>query len=147
MDDEPVEASTVIPRRHPHQVFLAALMVVVGIPTLVGGPRPNSLAASLPSWLLYEWAITLTLGGLLVLGAAIVRKPINALYLECVAHIPLSLSALAYVVALLGVAGWRTGFSAACIVLGFGAASAWRARQVFADLFRLRQVLGQREDG
>ena len=146
MNDGSVEdPSKVDARRHPHQVFLAAFMVLVGIPVLVGGPQPNSLAASLPTWLLYVWAATLVFGGLLVLGAAVVRSPVNALYMECVAHLPLALASLAYVVALAGVNGWKA-LAAGSIVVGFAIASGARSWQVFSAVASLQRAVARSDD-
>lgn len=116
-------------------------MVLAGVPILVGGPTPNSLAGSLPAWLLYVWAATLVLGGLLVLGAAAVRSPVNALYMECVAHLPLCLASAAYAVAIVSVGGWK-GMSAALIVGGFAIASAVRGWQVFSTVASLQRAVG-----
>lgn len=127
-------------RRHPYQVFLAAFMILVGIPILWGGPQPNSLGALLPDWLVYVWATTIVLSGGLILLAAMVRSNLNALYLEGAAHLPLAISCAAYAVAVIGVAG-GSGLAAATMVAGMTVAALFRTRQVFRGFRRIRRAI------
>ena len=46
-------------RRHPHQVLVAVMCVVSGVPTLLAGPQPTSVEASMPAVLVFVWAATL----------------------------------------------------------------------------------------
>ena len=137
---------TIRARRHPHQVFIAGLCVVAGLPILAGGPAPGTLAAAIPPWLLGVWSAVLVLGGALVVAAAIVRHDLAALYLEGAAHLPLAVMTVAYAVALIAAGGAR-GLVAAAIFLGFGVASAVRFAQVTAALRRVRSALRRTSHG
>lgn len=131
-------------RRHPHQVFLAALLMLSGVQILAGGPRPGSVNASLPLSLLIVWAGVLTVGGAFVVLAAIV-KPHPALYLELAAHPSLSLMCGVYAASILMVAGLRAVVPAA-ITLAAALAFAVRAVQVFRTLIAVRQALRRLEE-
>jgi hypothetical protein len=123
-------------RRHPHQVLIAVMCVLSGLPILFGGPRPGSLTAALPVVFLYVWAIVITTCGVLVVAAALVRSVINALYLEMIADLPLALILAAYAVALLSSAGLR-GLVPATIVVGASAAFGmrwWQVHKTFGDV-------------
>lgn len=124
--------SAIVPvpaRRHPHQVFVAALLVVSGIPILLGGPRPGSINETLPAPLVYLWAVVIVAGGAMVVAAALVG-PLAALYLELVADPPLSVMCLVYAAAVLTVVGMR-GAVAVALVVAASIAFAVRASQVW----------------
>lgn len=126
-------------RRHPHQVLVAGLLMFSGLPVLVGGPKPGSLSAALPVALVYVWAVVITVGGAMVVAAAIVR-PLAALFLEFIADPPLAVMCLVYSAAALMLAGWR---AAVPVALLFAAAVAFaiRAVQVSRTLRALRQQI------
>lgn len=124
-------------RRHPHQVLVAALLMVSGLPILLGGARPGSLNQSLPTPLLYLWAAVAVAGGAMVVTAAIVG-PISALYLELIADVPLSIVCFAYSISAVMVGGPRA-IVAAAIVTAAALAFLVRARQVYRTFVRLRR--------
>jgi len=129
-------------RRHPHQFLVAALLMLSGLPILLGGPRPGSVNAALPSWLLLVWAGVLTLGGALVVAAAFV-PPHAALYFELAADPPLSVMCGVYSAAALMLSGTRALVPAA-LVLGAALAFAVRAVQVVRTLALLRREMEAR---
>lgn len=131
-------------RRHPMQVFVAGLLALSGLPTLLGGPQPNSLSAALPTLLVYAVAGVFTGGGALVVAAAVVRNPITALYLEFAAAPPLALVLNAYAGGALSVAGWRAIVPFALLV-GLSAAFTLRAVKVYRQIRELRAALGKQE--
>lgn len=131
-------------RRHPMQVFVAGLLTLSGLPTLLGGPQPNSLEQSLPSWLVYGVAAVFTAGGALVVGAAIVRNAETALYLEFAAAPPLALALVSYASGALSLAGLRAAVPAALLV-GLAAAFALRGFTVYRTIKALRTALGSHE--
>ncbi len=55
MSDRP-QLIVVTGRHRPHELFLFALQVVLGCAYLVSVPAPQSLAALVPSWLVFLWA-------------------------------------------------------------------------------------------
>jgi hypothetical protein len=60
---------------HPFEVFLAFLCVISGLPMLLQvTPRPNSLEALLPAWLVFTWGVILVSGGLLTLVGTVRRS-------------------------------------------------------------------------
>lgn len=132
--------SAIVPvpaRRHPHQVLVAALLVVSGLPILLGGPQPGSINETLPGPLVYLWASAIVAGGAMVVAAAIVG-PLAALYLELIADPPLSLMCLVYASAVWTVAGLR-GAVPVALVMAAGLAFAVRARQVWLTFRQLKQ--------
>lgn len=123
-------------RRHPHQVLIAAMCVLTGLPVLLGGPRPGSLTAALPLVLVYAWSATIAVGGALIVAAAITRNALTALYLELLGHLPVAIMAAVYGGALLAFTGTR-GLAPAAIVLGAAASFGVRwlqIRQTFREL-------------
>ncbi len=120
-------------RRHPHQVLIALLLLLSGLPVLLGGTQPGSLNDALPTLLVYVWAGGLTVGGALVVLAAFITNPLRALYLELIADLPLCLLCSAYAVAVIAAAGTR-GLAAAGIVAGTAIAFAVRFWQVTRTL-------------
>ncbi len=132
-------------RRHPHQVLIAGMCVVTGLPILFGGPRPGSLSETLPVILVYMWAATFVFGGLLIVAAAAVRSALTALYFELVADLPMGLTALTYAVALVTVAGTR-GFASALLFTGAAAAFFVRFFQSMGAARRVRANLRRTEE-
>ncbi len=127
-------------RRHPHQVLIAGMCVVSGIPTLVGGPRPGSLSETLPLVLVYTWAATFALGGTLIVAAACVRSVLAALYLELIADLPMALTSFTYAAALALVAGSR-GLVTMLLFAGVAAAFAVRFQQTTRTVRTIRATL------
>lgn len=124
-------------RRHPHQVLIASMCVLSGLPVLAGADPPNSIAAAVPGWLAYVWAGTLCGCGGLIVAAAAVRSELNAIYLELTADLPMAAMCAVYAAALLLFAGWR-GMALAPLVAGAGLAFGVRWWQVGREL-RLRR--------
>lgn len=131
-------------RRHPHQVCLAALIMVSGLAILLGGPQPGSVSASLPPLLLLLWAGVLAVGGAMVVAAAIV-PPLTALFLELAADLPLAVMCVVYAASVAMVAGARALVPMA-IVTGVAAAFAVRALQVFRTLTAVRKEIARRRE-
>jgi hypothetical protein len=128
-------------RRHPHQVLVAALLMVSGLPVLFGGPRPGSVSASLPTPLLMVWAGVITIGGAMVVLAAAV-PPLLALFLELIADPPLAVMCVVYAASVAMLAGWRAAVPAA-LVAGMALAFAIRAVQVYRTLSAVRRVISE----
>ncbi len=118
---------------------MAALLMFSGLPVLAGGPRPGSLSSALPVALVYLWAVVITLGGAMVVAAAVV-KPLAALFLELVADLPLAVMCLVYSAAVAMLAGWR-GAVPAALVFGTAVAFAIRAVQVYRTLSAVRREI------
>lgn len=129
-------------RRHPHQVLVAALLVLSGLFILFGGPQPGSVAAALPGLLVYVWAGVLAIGGALVVAAAIVG-PHASLYLELIADPPLAIMCSVYSASAMMLAGPRAAVPAG-IVLAAAFAFALRGIQVGRTLRALRRELEAR---
>lgn len=131
-------------RRHPMQVLVAALLMLSGLPILFGGPRPGSVSAALPTPLLLLWAGVLTLGGAMVVAAAVVG-PAAALYLELAADPPLAVMCAVYSASVVMLAGAR-GLVPAALVLAAALAFAIRAAQVYRTLRAVRRELRRLEE-
>lgn len=125
-------------RRHPHQVLVAALLMVSGLPILFGGPRPGSVNAALPTPLLMLWAGVLTAGGAMVVAAAIVG-PLTALFLELVADPPLAVMCVVYSASAAMLGGLKAVVPVA-LVSGAAVAFGIRAVQVFKTLKAVREM-------
>lgn len=135
--------SAIVPvpaRRHPYQVFTAALLMVGGLPILFGGPRPGSINVYLPTLLVYVWASVIVAGGATLVAAAVVRSQVTALYLERVAHTPIAVMCVVYAGSVVALVGWRGAFAAG-LVLGIAVAAVVRAGQVSRTIRELRKVL------
>lgn len=130
-------------RRHPHQVLIAGMCIVTGLPVLLAGISPNSLVATLPALLVYSWGVTLVVGGAVIVAAAAVRDDLTGLYLELVADVPVALTMLTYAGAVIAVAGWG-GVSTIALFGGAGIAFFIRAWQVYRAVGKLRRALIER---
>lgn len=130
-------------RRHPFQVWAAGLLVVGGMPTLAGGPRPGSIDEYLPSLLVYMWAGVIVACGALIVAAALVRSQVTALYWERAAHRPLAVMCAVYSGSVIAIAGLKGAFAAG-IVLGIALAAWFRSRQVAKKIHALRGTLKQK---
>ena len=130
-------------RRHPHQVFLAGLCTLTGLPVVVGGAQPDSLTSAMPHTLVWLWAASLTAGGAIVVAAAAVRRLLTALYLELVADLPVALSCASYAAALVTLYG--AGHLGPVITFG-GAGVSFLIRfvQVLRAFRRLHHELARR---
>lgn len=131
-------------RRHPFQVFVAALLLVSGLAILAGGPQPGSLSAALPAALVYVWAAVITAGSAMIVAAAIV-KPLPALYLEFIADPPLAVMCLVYSTAALMLAGGRAVVPVA-LLFGLALAFGIRFAQVLKTFRALRAELERRSE-
>lgn len=127
-------------RRHPHQVLIAGLLVIVGAPILAGGPAPGSIVATMPPALVYVWAGSFVLGGSLIVAAALVRSLLAALYLELVADLPVAVTALTYAAAVTVVAPSR-GLATWLLYGGVAAAFLVRAWQALRTVRTLRRSM------
>mgnify|MGYP001612200097 CR=1 FL=1 len=129
-------------RRHPMQVLMAGLLTLSGVGILAGGPPPNSVSAVLPAAMVYVWAAILTVGGALVVAAALVG-PLAALYLEVAADLPLCLGCYAYSTAIWIVAGSRAA-TVSAMITGVAIAFGVRFWQVLKTLRLLSSELRRR---
>lgn len=118
---------------------MAGLLMFSGVPILVGGSKPGSLSAALPVALVYVWAAVITVGGAMVVAAALVR-PLAALFLEFIADPPLAVMCLVYSAAALMLAGWRAAVPVA-LLFGVAVSFAIRAVQVSRTLRAVRQQI------
>lgn len=130
-------------RHHPYQVWAAGLLVVGGLPTLLGGPRPGSIDEYLPSLLVYMWAGVIVACGTLIVAAAVVQSELTSLYWERAAHRPLAVMCAVYSGCAIALAGLRGAFAAG-IVLGVALAAWFRSRQVARKIRALRGTLNEK---
>lgn len=126
------------------QVFVAGLLTLSGLPILFAGARPGSLSETLSEPLLHIWAIALVAGGTMIVSAAIVPKPITALYLELAASPPLAFVLFAYASGAVQVGGDRA-VVATSLAAGLAAAYIARATRAWQRLRKLRTELRKHE--
>lgn len=129
-------------RRHPYQVYTGALLVIGGLPSLVGAHKPGSINAYLPMLLVYVWAAVVVAGGAVIVAAAVAKSPVTGLYLERVAHGPIAMMCAVYAGSVMALAGFRAAF-AASLTAGIAAAAVVRAVQVSKTIRALRKVISE----
>lgn len=117
--------------------------MVSGAQILFGGQRPGSVNASLPTALLLLWAGVLTVGGALIVAAAIVG-PLLALYLEMVADLPLAVMCFVYSASVWMLAGAR-GAVPAGLALAVSIAFAVRSGQVVRSVVKVLAAVKSRK--
>jgi hypothetical protein len=129
-------------RRQPHQILLCLWCVIAGLVFVAGvAPTPGSIAALLPSWVLWIWYLLLTVGGIAgIVGAFWPRRRLyTGLQLERTSMIFLASGTAMYMIAMIGTAGARaTG--AAGFLAAWGAACVWRALQIHDDLMTIAKL-------
>jgi hypothetical protein len=125
-------------RRHPAQVVLALILMVSGLAILLGGPRPGSINASLPTPLVLLWAGVVTVGGAMVVAAAVV-PPLAALFLELAADPSMAIMCGVYAASVFTVAGGR-GAVTGGLVSGIAVSYAIRAYQVARTIRAARRA-------
>lgn len=119
-------------RHRPHELLLFALQVVLGLGYLLSVPAPQSLAALVPSWLVFLWAGGLVLSGIVGLAAAWRKQTLAALELERAALI-VSAGALLLIGGASFVAtGWRAIFGGS-MILAWALANITRCLQIRHD--------------
>lgn len=131
-----------IGRRQPHQILLCVWCVIAGVLFVAGvAPTPGSIAALLPTWVLWIWYLLLTVGGSIgVVGSFWPRRNLyTGLQLERASMIFLATGTCMYMMAMIGAAGARaTG--AAGFLAAWGAACVWRALQINGDIQTLAKL-------
>lgn len=106
----------------PDAVILALLCLLGGISALLG-PRPGSIAAALPGWLQFAWAVALLAGGAARTAGLLVRR----VDVDAAGCALLGPAALIYglIVVFRGPAGWVGG----SLILAVGAGALIRCRR------------------
>lgn len=138
---------TKLGRRQPHQILLCAWCVIAGIAFIAGvAPTPGSVAALLPTWVLWVWYLLLIVGGSIgIVGAFWPRRRIyTGLQLERAAMIFLAAGTCMYMMAMIAAAGARA-IGAAGFMCAWAGACVWRALQTHADLRALAAFSQERQ--
>lgn len=122
--------------RHPHEVFLLAVCVLISISALATGARPQSVEETFPFWIGVTWYAGLIIGSSVALYG-IRMKNITGLLLERAALRELIVLSGLYVATAIFTAPkvWYSGLGVA-VIIGFTAANVVRARQITLDLRR-----------
>jgi hypothetical protein len=126
-------------RRHPMAIYLYGLSALSGVTYLVVGAPPGSVSTLLPGVLSYSWYLSLALGGVAGLVAAVWREPLTAVMIERIAMVPLGAAAIVYAAALV-LRGQLSLLFTAGIVAGFGVSALLRAAQITRHLRALHAV-------
>lgn len=116
--------------RHPFEVLLHVYCVLSGGSYLTGlAPRPQSIVATLPGWVLVGWYWLLLAGGLTGLLAAWMQGRIglveHGLQIECAALWFLAGGVFIYSFALFYINGMQA-FGAGMFIGAYGVAVLWR---------------------
>lgn len=103
---------------NPFEIFLGGLCVVSGLPFLLNfTPKPGSLEALLPEWLVIAWGTQLVLGGLATLFGILADREDTYRFGMTL----LGPAAIIYAVGIVAASG-APGLVAAAITLAFGLA-------------------------
>lgn len=117
-------------RDMPHETLFLILSVVLGLNYLIGGPPPDSLAATLDEWKFTTWATLLLLSGLIGLVGCYWRGDVDfSLRLERGALIIQCAVVFLYTIALFDAGGRRAAVAG-------GVAAVW----VAAHLVRVIRI-------
>lgn len=112
---------------NPFELFVGALCIISGLPSLIVGPPPTSLQALLPSAVTRLWGAELVIGGALIVIGVLTRRH----RIERAGLFQLGPAAIAYGLAVAFVAG-TGGAVAAAILLAFGLACLARGAVLWA---------------
>lgn len=128
--------------RHPFEIYLLALALLVTLPTLFGvAPRPGSVASILTGFPGFLWNLSITAGSALALVGIYWKDRIWGLIGEQLGLALVGVACLVYTVVVLASTGWSALFPAA-IVAGFGASCIRRyfqIQQTFNQISRAEQ--------
>jgi len=125
----------------PHELFLFAAQIVLGLGYLVTVPAPASMAALVPPWLVYAWSAGMLISGLAGAAAAMLHYSVRMLDLERGALVMSTGSLTLIGGASLMLNGWRAFFAVAMI--GFwAAANVARIVQIRRDAAQLKAGIG-----
>lgn len=133
--------------RHPFQLFLLALCIVSGLPTLLGAnPGPASIEALLPELMVRVWSFMLVVGAAISLIGAALKNRVNGILVEQVGLVMVGVAAVFYAFGIFIVIGFQVGAISASIILGFGAACLYRWYQLQRYIKAVRDVIAERAD-
>lgn len=125
---------------HPYAVWGAGLCLISGLVLLIGGPRPNSMEALMPTAYVYVWGASLMTGGALLIAAYFIRELLLAILCERAGCMLLATATLVYAGAAVVVVGASAAFPVG-MTAAFGAASTWRAIQITLAIRAYRKML------
>lgn len=135
------------PKPRPHEMFLLAASILLGVSYLVRVPAPASLEASVPRWVVLVWAAALAVSGIVGLAGCLWRGELTVgLGLERGALVMSTAALLVIAGASLLVNGHRAVFSLG-IMLAWGLANIYRCVQIAADLRQLAAAREEHADG
>ncbi len=120
-----------VSRQSPHAVLLLVVSAILGgVYTFGGAPKPSSVAAVQPGWVLTIWAVAMLISGCVGLyGMFWRRNALRALQLESGAMVLGAAAMLLYSASLFAFAGSRALGSG--LTFGFWAgANVWRWWQI-----------------
>ena len=126
--------------RNPDTIYVLALLLVSGVGILAAGVEPESVNALVKPWMALTWAILLTVGAGVTLLGVLWRSPTDGLLIETVGRVVLAPAATAYAVAVVVAAGVGAA-TVAGLLLALAASSAWRVRQIRAQIRDMRAVM------
>lgn len=130
--------------RHPFQLFMLALTVLVSVPTLLGvAPRPGSIQDAYPGWPGYAWAVVLAVGSAMALVGVYLPDRATGLILEQLGLFCTGIGSLIYGAAALSSVG-ETAIYPVAIVWGYGVSCCIRGRQIQRILDQVHAVEKER---
>lgn len=126
-------------RHRPHEVALLAFSTLLGIAFVVGAKPPGSIEELMPAWLRWSWYLLLLVSGLVGIAGVVLNDVYTSLACERAAMWGQAAAFTIYALAILVLGGWR-GLAAGGLCVALAAASAWRLRQVFAEMRSMREA-------
>lgn len=127
--------------RHPFQIYILALCLLTGIPTMLGiAPKPGAIESLVPPLIAVVWSYTLVIGAAMGLGGSFWRNRGTGLILEQLGLSFAGYSCLFYAVILVVYAWAQGGLVAASVITGFGLSCLIRSHQIQQYLNRVNGV-------
>lgn len=123
----------------PRAIFILALLILIGLPLIIVGARPDSVAALLPRWGAALWGFALV-GGSITTLYGMSKQTVDGVITEQIGSVATGVASLIYAVCI-GFIGGETALVAAAYATGFGLSCFWRWGQLQVWLYESKLVV------
>lgn len=111
--------------RHPFEIFMLVVCVVVGLPILFGNPPPPSVDALMPLWARIIWSVLVAGGALTALIGVALPQRLAGVFVEQVGLVAVGVGTVVYALCSFVYNDIQLALPAA-MILAFGVACLWR---------------------
>ena len=137
-------ALIVLPHNSYDEIFLMTLALVSSLPIVFGKqPAPGSIDATMPSMMVFIWALTLSLGALTVLISLMLRDRITGMIVEQFGSVCIGVAASLYALAIFLTSYNRGGALPAGIIFSFAVTRFLQVRYYQKTLNKISRVRAQ----